>query len=492
LFEASEAPMDHCGIFGVYAPGEDVARITYFGLFALQHRGQESAGITVSNGERLLTYKRMGLVSQIFTEEVLKKLNGYIAIGHNRYSTTGSSIPLNAQPIEGKHRNEQFAIGHNGNIVNAFELRTELEALGFAFETSCDTEVIARLIESYEELDFELAVVSALSRLRGAFSVVIMTRDKLIAARDPWGVRPISLGMLNGEHYVIASETCAFNVVGAKYVRELQPGEMLIIDEKGLREIHYHPKLKQAFCIFEFVYLARPDSYILGRTVHIARRRMGNLLAIEHPANADIVIPVPLSGIPAAIGYAEVSKIPYAEGFVYNRYIQRTFIQPDQRMRELGVRLKITPIRDVLAGKRVVIIEDSIVRGTTIKNIVSVLREAGAREVHVRVSSPPYRFPCFYGIDTPTRGELIAAQLEDVEQIREFIGADSLGYLSLSNLTKAIDLPKKCFCTACFDGHYPIPIPKTLRVTKLVFERKLTGVAPVHADDEEDKFGEGG
>lgn len=485
FIEASEAPMDHCGIFGVYAPGEDVARITYFGLFALQHRGQESAGITVSNGERLLTYKRMGLVSQIFTEEVLKKLNGYIAIGHNRYSTTGSSIPANAQPIEGKHRNEQFAIGHNGNIVNALELRMELEALGFTFETSCDTEVIARLIESYEELDFELAVMSALSRLRGAFSVVIMTRDKLIAARDPWGVRPISLGMLNSEHYVIASETCAFNVIGAKYVRELQPGEMLIIDEKGLREINYHPKLKQAFCIFEFVYLARPDSYILGRTVHIARRRMGNLLAIEHPANADIVIPVPLSGIPAAIGYAEVSKIPYAEGFVYNRYIQRTFIQPDQRMRELGVRLKITPIRDVLAGKRVVIIEDSIVRGTTIKNIVSVLREVGAKEVHVRVSSPPYRFPCFYGIDTPTRGELIASQLEDVERIREFIGADSLGYLSLGNLIKAVDLPKKCFCTACFDGHYPIPIPKTLKVAKLVFERKLTGVAHTQSGDEE-------
>ncbi len=470
---------EQCGVFGIYAPGEDVARITFFGLFALQHRGQESAGITVSNGERLLTYKSMGLAAQIFTEDVLAKLKGYIAIGHNRYSTTGASIEANAQPIEGRHRGRQFALAHNGNIVNACELREELESIGLSFETTSDTEVIVRLIESYEELDFESAVVTALSRLRGAFSLIIMTVDKLLAARDPWGVRPLSLGILNGSHYVMASESCAFNIVGARYVRDLQPGELVVVDENGIKELRYRNEPRQAFCIFEFVYLARPDSCILGRTVHMTRRRMGNLLAQEHPADADIVIPVPLSGVPAAIGFAEVSKIPYAEGFVYNRYIQRTFIQPDQRMREMGVRLKITPIRDVLAGKRVVVVEDSIVRGTTIRNIVSVLREVGAREVHLRVGSPPYRFPCFYGIDTPTRQELIAARVKDIEQIKEFVGADSLGYLSLSNLIKAVDLPKRCFCTACFDGRYPIPIPKSLRLTKFLFEGKVKGAQPV-------------
>ncbi|MCS7253826.1 MAG: amidophosphoribosyltransferase [Armatimonadota bacterium] len=466
----NEIVSERCGVFGIYAPGEDVARITFFGLFALQHRGQESAGITVSNGDRLLTYKGMGLASQIFTEDVLARLRGYIAIGHNRYSTTGSSVLTNTQPIEGRHRGRQFAVGHNGNIVNAYEIRRELERMGLLFETSSDTEVIVKLIESHEEFDFESAVVSALLRLRGAFSLVIMTADKLLAARDPWGVRPLSLGILNSNHYIVASESCAFNIVGARYVRELQPGELIIIDENGIRELRYRTEQKQAFCIFEFVYLARPDSYMLGRTVHMARRRMGNLLAQEHPANADIVIPVPLSGVPAAIGYAEVSRIPYAEGFVYNRYIQRTFIQPDQRMREMGVRLKITPIREVLAGKRVVVVEDSIVRGTTIKSIVSVLREAGAREVHLRVSSPPYRYPCFYGIDTPTRQELIAAQVKDIDQIREFVGADSLGYLSLENLVKAVGLAKKCFCTACFDGRYPIAIPRALRLTKFLFE----------------------
>lgn len=475
---------EQCGVFGIYAPGEDVARITFFGLFALQHRGQESAGITVSNGERLLTYKSMGLASQIFTEDVLARLKGYIAIGHNRYSTTGSSVEINAQPIEGNHRGRRFALAHNGNIVNACEIRVELEKAGMSFETSSDTEVIVRLIESHEELDFESAVISALLRLKGAFSLVIMTVDKLLAVRDPWGVRPLSLGILNGSHYVVASESCAFNIVGARYIRDLQPGELVVIDENGIRELRYRSEKRQAFCIFEFVYLARPDSCILGRTVHMARRRMGNLLAQEHPANADIVIPVPLSGVPAAIGFAEVSKIPYAEGFVYNRYIQRTFIQPDQRMREMGVRMKITPIRDVLAGKRVVVVEDSIVRGTTIKSIVAVLREAGVREVHLRVGSPPYRFPCFYGIDTPTRQELIAARVKDIEQIKEFVGADSLGYLSLSNLIKAVDLPKRCFCTACFDGRYPIPIPKALRLTKFVFESELekTQLALVQTD----------
>ncbi len=472
----SEGLPEECGVFGVYAPGDDVARITYFGLFSLQHRGQESAGIAVADGRTVKVYKRMGLVAQIFDEEMLSVLTGDIAIGHTRYSTTGSSNLANAQPFSEHHRGMPFALGHNGNLVNALELRQELERLGFRFDGSSDSEIIAKLIASFDELDFERAVMAAMHRLQGAFSLVILTPDKLFAVRDPYGVRPLVIGKLNGSHWVIASESCALNPIGAVYVRDVEPGEMVVSDDKGLHIVRWSEEIAPSFCLFEFVYLARPDSHLHGQNVHIARRRMGQILACEHPADADIVIPVPDTGTPAAIGYAEASGIPYAEGFIKNRYIHRTFIQPSQRQRELGVRIKLTPIREVLDGKRVVVVEDSIVRGTTTRAIVGMLREAGAKEIHVRISSPPYRFPCFYGIDTCARNELIAAQLE-VDEICRYIGADSLGYLSLEGLLKAVGIEAGRLCRACFDGKYPIPIPEHLRLSKHLLEEELM---PVH------------
>ncbi|MFA0733022.1 MAG: hypothetical protein LKKZDAJK_001077 [Candidatus Fervidibacter sp.] len=475
----SEGLPEECGVFGVYAPGDDVARLTYFGLFALQHRGQESAGIAVADGTTLKVHKRMGLVSQVFDEETLSGLRGHIAIGHTRYSTTGASNLANAQPLLEYHRGMPFALGHNGNLVNALELRRDLERLGFRFEGTSDSEIIAKLIASMDELDFERAILAAAKRLQGAFSLVLLTPTQLLALRDPYGVRPLVIGKLNGSHWVIASETCALNPVGAVYVRDVEPGELVIVDDKGLHIVRWAEEIKPALCLFEFVYLARPDSHLYGRNVHMARRRMGEILAKEHPADADIVIPVPDTGIPAAIGYAEASGIPYAEGFIKNRYIHRTFIQPSQRQRELGVRIKLTPIREVLEGKRVVVVEDSIVRGTTTRAIVAMLREAGAKEIHVRVSSPPYRFPCFYGIDTCARSELIAAQL-DVEEIRRYIGADSLGYLSLEGLLKAVGGEAMRFCRACFDGKYPIPIPEHLRLSKHLFE--TDELLPVHQE----------
>ncbi|MFA0758921.1 MAG: hypothetical protein PVTTEEND_001724 [Candidatus Fervidibacter sp.] len=475
----SEGLPEECGVFGVYAPGDDVARLTYFGLFALQHRGQESAGIAVADGHTLKVHKRMGLVSQVFDEETLSGLQGHIAIGHTRYSTTGASNLANAQPLLEYHRGMPFALGHNGNLVNALELRRDLERLGFRFEGTSDSEIIAKLIASMDELDFERAVLAAAKRLQGAFSLVLLTPTQLLALRDPYGVRPLVIGKLNGSHWVIASETCALNPVGAVYVRDVEPGELVIVDDKGLHIVRWAEEIKPALCLFEFVYLARPDSHLYGRNVHMARRRMGQILAKEHPADADIVIPVPDTGIPAAIGYAEASGIPYAEGFIKNRYIHRTFIQPSQRQRELGVRIKLTPIREVLEGKRVVVVEDSIVRGTTTRAIVAMLREAGAKEIHMRVSSPPYRFPCFYGIDTCARSELIAAQL-DVEEIRRYIGADSLGYLSLEGLLKAVGVETTRFCRACFDGKYPIPIPEHLRLSKHLFE--TDELLPVHQE----------
>ena len=475
----SEGLPEECGVFGVYAPGDDVARLTYFGLFALQHRGQESAGIAVADGHTLKVHKRMGLVSQVFDEETLLGLQGHIAIGHTRYSTTGASNLANAQPLLEYHRGMPFALGHNGNLVNALELRRDLERLGFRFEGTSDSEIIAKLIASMDELDFERAVLAAAKRLQGAFSLVLLTPTQLLALRDPYGVRPLVIGKLNGSHWVIASETCALNPVGAVYVRDVEPGELVIVDDKGLHIVQWAEEIKPALCLFEFVYLARPDSHLYGRNVHMARRRMGQILAKEHPAAADIVIPVPDTGIPAAIGYAEASGIPYAEGFIKNRYIHRTFIQPSQRQRELGVRIKLTPIREVLEGKRVVVVEDSIVRGTTTRAIVAMLREAGAKEIHVRVSSPPYRFPCFYGIDTCARSELIAAQL-DVEEIRRYIGADSLGYLSLEGLLQAVGFETTRFCRACFDGKYPIPIPEHLRLSKHLFE--TDELLPVHQE----------
>jgi len=460
-----------CGVFGVFAPGEDVARITFFGLFALQHRGEESAGIAVTDGTRILLHRDMGLVMQAFNEDDLARLKGFAAIGHNRYSTTGSTTLSNAQPFVFSGPAGELAIAHNGNLVNALDLRAELEAEGVEFETTSDTEAIAKIILHSSAPTIEEAVAEMMEKVKGAYSLTILTHDKLVAVRDPWGVRPLCLGVLNGEHWVVASESCAFEPIGAKFVREIEPGEVVIIDKEGLRSMKPIKVRRSATCIFEFIYFARPDSLIFGKRVFEVRRRMGHILAQEHPVEADIVVPVPDTGIAAALGYAEASGITFMEAIIKSRYIGRTFIQPDQRMRELGVKMKLTPLKEVLAGKRVVLVDDSIVRGTTTSQKVRMLFEAGAKEVHVRISSPPYRYPCFYGIDTPNKGELIAARMS-VEEIREFLGATSLGYLSIDGLVRATGIQRGKFCLACFNNRYPIPIPKDVRLHKFALEGK--------------------
>lgn len=480
---AEDRPQEECGVFGIYAPGVDVARRTYFGIFALQHRGQESAGIAVSDGSSFHLHKAMGLVSQVFDEEDLARLPGDLAVGHTRYSTTGSSSLCNTQPLLTESSDGEMAVAHNGNLVNASHVREQLEAQGVHFETTMDTEVIAKIISSLRHLNLEDALLETMRAVSGAYSLVMMTHDTLIAMRDPNGVRPLCLGQLTeGAGYVVASETCALNVVGAKYLREVEPGEILFINADGIESVRLTDTSpwredRPALCIFEFIYLARPDSQLVGKNIHRARRRMGELLAKQAPVDADVVIGVPDSGTPAAIGYASGSGIPYQEGLIKNRYIQRTFIQPDQVQREQGVRMKLTPLGDVLEGKRVVVVEDSIVRGTTTRRIVNMLREAGAREVHLRISSPPYKWPCFYGIDTAARKDLIAFE-KTVEEIRQHNGADSLSYLSMENLIEAVGHPKGHFCRACFDGEYPISIPRDIKFTKLVFENSAENDDP--------------
>ncbi len=476
--EDDDTPHEECGVFGIFAPGEDVARLTYFGLFALQHRGQESAGIMVSDGCDIKWYKEMGLVTQIFDERTLSQLQGHIAIGHTRYSTTGSSVLRNAQPLHCAWGDGTVAIAHNGNLINTEELRAEMEAEGVPFGTTNDSEVIARMIATQQDKTLEDAVAHTMTRLQGAYSVVILTEDKLIGIRDPVGNRPLCLGIHNNKNYVLASETCALNTVGAQYIREVEPGEMIVIDRNGLRERQVVPVERRATCMLEFIYFARPDSTLYGRGLHDCRRRMGHELAREHPVSilgipgADMVMPIPDTGTPAAIGFAEASGIPYGEGVVKNRYIQRTFIQPDQRMREAGVRMKLMPIKEALAGKRVVMVDDSIVRGTTTGQVVKLLFDAGAAEVHVRITAPPVRFPCFYGIDMANQEDLVAAK-HTVEEIRQMIGATSLGYLSLSGVAKAIGIPDDKFCRACFDGDYPIEIPPHVRVSKFALEMPI-------------------
>jgi amidophosphoribosyltransferase len=469
-----EGPKEECGVFGIYGRGEDVARITFFGLFALQHRGQESAGIAVADGKQIRVHKEMGLVTQVFSEETLQELGGgHIAIGHTRYSTTGSSVVCNAQPLRCISAAGEIAVAHNGNLVNTGPLRSSLEKQGIEFVTTNDSEVIAQLINYLRASNnIEDAIREATQRLRGAYSLAIMTPDKLIGLRDPHGIRPLCLGRINGHHYVIASESCALNVVGAQFLREVEPGEMVVIDDEGLREIQVVPRVHYATCLFEFIYFARPDSQIYGKSLHATRRRMGHVLAQEHPCEeAHVVIPIPDSAIPAALGFAEAAHIPYGEGVVKNRYIQRTFIQPDQRMRDLGVRMKYTPLREVIAGKKVVMVDDSIVRGTTTGKLVRMLFDAGAVEVHVRISAPPVCHPCYYGIDMANKGELVAAN-HSVEEIRQMIGATSLGYLSLEGVIRAIGLKPDKFCRACFDGKYPIRIPPDVKVSKLMLEEK--------------------
>jgi amidophosphoribosyltransferase len=471
--EEDDTPHEECGVFGIYAPGEDVARLTYFGLFALQHRGQESAGIMVSDGHQIKWYKEMGLVTQIFDERTLSQLQGDIAIGHTRYSTTGSSVLRNAQPLHCAWGDGTVAIAHNGNLVNTEELRAEMEAEGVPFGTTNDSEVIARMIATQQDKTLEEAVAHTMTRLHGAYSVVILTEDKLIGIRDPVGNRPLCLGIHNNKNYVLASETCALNTVGAQYIREVEPGEMIVIDKSGMREHQVIPIERRATCMLEFIYFARPDSTLYGRGLHNCRRRMGHELAREHPIpEADMVMPIPDTGTPAAIGFAEASGIPYGEGVVKNRYIQRTFIQPDQRMREAGVRMKLMPIKEALAGKRVVMVDDSIVRGTTTGQVVKLLFDAGAAEVHVRITAPPVRYPCFYGIDMANQQDLVAAK-HSVEEIRQMIGATSLGYLSLNGVANAIGIRKDKFCRACFDGQYPIEIPPHVRVSKFALEMPI-------------------
>ena len=449
---------EECGIFGIYSNENsqvDVAKMTYFGLYALQHRGQESAGIAVSDGNKILIYKDLGLVSQVFTDENLSTFHGNIAIGHVRYSTTGSNNWRNSQPLLKKFNGGTFSLAHNGNLINQTELKTKLEKENIPFYTSSDSEIICNLMISGNEKDIEKAVKLASQQLKGAYCEVIMTEDKLIGVKGEKGFHPLALGR-QGDSYILASENCAFSLIGAEYIREIEAGEMVVIDKKGLRSYRILPEGKESTCIFEFVYLARPDSDIYGENVAIIRQRMGRKLAIEHPVEADIVMPVPDSGRYAAIGYSYGSGIPYEEGLLRNHYVGRTFIQPMQSLRENSVKIKLSPIKQILKGKRVVLVDDSIVRGTTSKKLIKMIRDAGAKEVHLRICSPPVMCPCFYGIDTPSRKDLWAPH-HTLEETTEWLGADSLGHISIEGLSGVFDtIPAEKFCKACFTGEYPV------------------------------------
>jgi len=458
-----------CGIFAIYDQenNKNVAKLTYFALYSLQHRGQESAGITVSNGKEMKTHKNMGLVSQIFDEKKLSKLTGNLALGHVRYSTTGSSNIENAQPFETIWNDkEKIQIAHNGNLVNFDRICSHL---GITIPTNnSDTELIALLLKKLKDPSLETTIQKIIQKITGAYSIVIMSKEKIIAFRDPYGIRPLCLGRL-GSSYVLASESCAFDIIGAQYIREVEPGEIITISKTGLSSTMLPSTTNRAMCVFEYIYFARPDSNIYGKNLYCTRVNMGRNLAREQPVKADMVISVPDSGTPAAIGYSKESGIPLDEGLIKNRYVGRTFISPTQEMRELGVRIKLNPISKIFEGKRIVIVDDSIVRGTTSRKIVNLVRKAGAREVHVRVSSPPILFPCFYGIDTATKSELIAANMS-LEKIRQHLNADSLGYLSIRGLTQAINLPSKDLDLACLNGEYPIKIPEEIQKLKLIFK----------------------
>jgi amidophosphoribosyltransferase len=455
-----------CGVFGVYAPERDVARLTYFGLFSLQHRGQESAGIAVSESGRLTALRDLGLVTQVFDEQKLHGLRGSIAIGHTRYSTTGSSGWSNAQPLVQHGGTRTVALGHNGNLVNETALRDELRDAGVTLRATSDSEVIAAMIANHAG-SLDEAVAGAMQRLQGAYSVVALSEGTLIAFRDPHGFRPLVLGRLHDD-WIVASETCALDLVGAEFVREVERGEAVLIDEQGLRSVRgVEPAPAGALCIFEFFYLARPDTQLAGIEVHGARVRMGERLAAEAPADVDLVLPIPDSGTPAAIGFSRATGIPFSEGLIKNRYVGRTFIQPEQGLREQGIRLKFNPLAEV-AGQRVVVVDDSIVRGNTTRQIVRMLFDAGASEVHVRISSPPVIGPCFYGIDFADEDELVASS-RSVEAVRSYIGASSLHYLSLEGLTEATRRPESELCRACLTRDYPTRVP--METAKLRFER---------------------
>ena len=463
LLPGEKGPQDACGVFGVWAPGEEVAKLAYFGLYALQHRGQESAGIAASNGENILVFKDMGLVSQVFDEGALEALRGHLAIGHTRYSTTGASTWANAQPTLGPTKSGTVALGHNGNLTNTERLlqlvaeRLGQEALDAIRKGGTDTAILTALLSWDRFNTLEETALELLPQVRGAFCFVFMDENHLYAARDPHGVRPLVIGELASGGWVVASEIPALDIVGATFVREVEPGEFLRIDEDGVHSQRF-AEAEPKGCIFEFVYLARPDTSINGRSIHAARLEMGRALAREFPVEADLVIPVPESGTPAAVGYAQASGIPFAQGLTKNAYVGRTFIQPSQTLRQLGIRLKLNPLREVIAGKRLIVVDDSIVRGNTQRAIVQMLRDSGAAEVHVRISSPPVQWPCFYGIDFPTREEL-AAVGHAVDEVREQIGADSLGYISVEGMIAATQQAEDRLCTACFTGKYPIEPP---------------------------------
>lgn len=445
---------ENCGIFGIYGH-KDAAKFTFLGLYALQHRGQESAGIAIADGSKIKCYKGMGLVSEVFNENILSQMNGHLAVGHIRYSTTGASEIKNAQPLVVDYFQGTVAIAHNGNLVNTQHLRKKLEKGGSIFQSTMDSEVIVHLLAKAQGENFEKRLIKALKQIKGAYSLLLINKNQLIGVRDPHGFRPLCLGRIN-KSYVLASETCALDLIQAEYLRDVEPGELVIVDKKGLRSLKPFPKTRRAYCIFEYIYFARPDSLIFGKSVYQIRKNLGKELARESPVEADIVIPMPDSGNCAALGFSEVSGIPFEMGFIRNHYVGRTFIQPSQPVRDLGVKIKINPVREVIRGKRVVVIEDSIVRGTTSRIRMKNLREEGAKEVHMRVSCPPHRYPCFYGIDFPTRKELIASS-HSLEEIREYLGLDSLGYLSMEGMIKSMPFPKDTFCLSCFDGKYPVP-----------------------------------
>jgi amidophosphoribosyltransferase len=472
-----DKPEEACGVFGIYAPGEDVAKLTYFGLYALQHRGQESAGIATFNGDKVSLHKDMGLVSQVFNESILNHMPGKMAVGHTRYSTTGSSRVINAQPAVVKTRLGPVALAHNGNLVNTSELRENLLKRNCNFVSTTDSEMIAIAIgaEVDSGKDWLEAAISAFGHCSGAYSLVIGTPAGLMGVRDPNGIRPLVIGTLgsNPQRYVLASETCGLDIIGAEYLRDVEPGELVWITEEGMASFHWSPKPQRKLCIFEMIYFARPDSVMHDETLYSYRLKLGHQLAKESPVDADIVIGVPDSGVPAAIGFSQATGISYAEGLIKNRYVGRTFIQPTQSMRESGIRMKLNPLKDVLAGKRVVIVDDSIVRGTTSRKIVKALRDAGATEVHMRISSPPVTHPCFYGIDTDSQGQLIAAT-KSVEEIAEQIGVDSLAYLSWQGMLESTGEDTNSFCSACFTGDYPIQVPELVKRSKLMLEKVVT------------------
>ncbi len=464
---------EECGVAGIYSsdPAKDVARSVYYCLYALQHRGQESAGIATTDGLQTHFHKEMGLVPEVFDEDILKQLKGYIGVGHVRYSTTGDSKVANAQPLVVRYRGGSITLAHNGNLVNAAELRHRLEEDGVVFQTTIDSEVIVNLIARFSSEGIVGAMERAMDLIRGAYTLIVMTEDCLIGVRDPFGLRPLCIGRTE-DGYVLASESCALDIIGARFIRDAEPGEIIVIDKAGLRAKqarvkHAQAGNRRASCIFEYIYFARPDSIIDGTSVYEARKNAGRILAEEHPVDADLVIAVPDTSIPAAVGYAEASGIPFGEGLIKNRYVGRTFIQPEQELRETAVRLKLNPLKHNISGKRIVMIDDSIVRGTTSRQIVNSLKMAGAKEVHLRISSPPVTHSCYFGIDTPDREQLIGAR-KTPEQIAEAIGADSLGYLSVDCLVRSVGKPAEQLCLACFTGDYPMDVPQA--GNKKVFE----------------------